>query len=402
MFAPAVIGRVKWRALRPGIHNKIETPPNGERLKKKQLILGLVALVALVALFIWGREKFHFDFGVFRTQLAEADWRKIALGIICIYVAFVFRSVRWAALLKHNKKIPPFSLFGTQVIGFTAIALIGRVADPVRPYLVAKKTGLPLSSQLAVYIVERLFDAGSMALIFSVAMLWIPEADIIKATSHSTMVSTLEHRSPILATLFARYGGLMLTLMGAAFLFAVRLWGAAVATFFEHTLGLVSKKLGAAVGDKIRTFHSGLDTMRTFSEFAVTVSLSIAMWILIAYAYLITCRAFTASPELASLSAPKCVLLMIASGGASIFQLPVIGWFTQIGIVAATITGLIGASPEAATACAASILLVTFLATIPMGLIWAQLEHVSLRKVTHESEVADEIAVDHPAINEAE
>jgi hypothetical protein len=37
----------------------------------------------------------------------------------------------------------------------------------VRPYLVAKKTGLPLSSQMAVYIVERLFDAGSMALIFS-------------------------------------------------------------------------------------------------------------------------------------------------------------------------------------------------------------------------------------------
>ncbi len=371
-------------------------------MKKKQLILGLVVLIALVALFIWGHQKFHFDFRVFRTQLAEADWRKIALGIICIYVAFVFRSVRWAALLKHNKKIPPFSLLGTQIIGFTAVALIGRVADPVRPYLVSKKTGLPLGSQLAVYIVERLFDAGSMALIFSIAMLWIPEADIIKATSHSSMVSALEHRSPILATLFARYGGLVLTLMGAAFLFAVRLWGAKVASFFEHTLGLVSKKLGAAIGDKIRTFHSGLDTMRSFSEFAVTASLSIAMWILIAYAYLVTCRAFTASPELASLTPPKCVLLMIASGGASIFQLPVIGWFTQIGIVAAAITGLIGASPEAATACAASILLVTFLATIPVGLIWAQFEHVSLRKVTHESEVAEEIDVDQPAPNPAE
>jgi hypothetical protein len=90
---------------------------------------------------------------------------------------------------------------------------------------------------------------------------------------------------------------------------------------------------------------------------------------------------------------------MIASGATSIFQLPIIGWFTQIGIVAATITGLIGASPEAATACAASILLVTFLATIPVGLIWAQFEHVSLRKVTHESEIAEEIAVDQPAPN---
>jgi uncharacterized membrane protein YbhN (UPF0104 family) len=375
---------------------------NGERLKKRQLILGLVVLAALVALFIWGRQKFHFDFGVFRTQLAEADWRKIALGIGCIYFAFVFRSVRWAALLKHNKKIPPFSLLGIQIIGFTAVALIGRVADPVRPYLVSKKTGLPLGSQLAVYIVERLFDAGSMALIFSIAMLWIPEADIVKATSHSRMISAMEHHSPVLATFFARYGGLALTLIGALFLVAVRLWGTAVASFFEISFGLLSKKLGAAIGEKIRTFHSGLDTMRTFSEFAVTASLSIVMWILIAYAYLVTCRAFTASPELASLNPAKCVLLMIASGGASIFQLPVLGWFTQIGIVAATITGLIGATPEAATACAASILFVTFLATIPVGLIWAQFEHVSLRKVTHESEVAEEIAVDQPATNAAE
>ena len=371
-------------------------------MKKKQLILGLVLLAALVGLFLWGRHKFHFDFGVFRTQLAEADWRKIALGTACIFLAFAFRSVRWANLLKHNKKVPPFSLLGTQVMGFTAIALIGRVADPVRPYLVSKKTGLPLSSQLAVYIVERLFDAGSMALIFSTAMLWIPEADIVKATGHSSMVTALEHHWPLLAILFAKYGGLLFTLLSALFLVAVRLWGTAVASFFEHSFSLVSKKLGVAIGDKIRTFHSGLDTMRTFPEFAVTASLSIGMWVLIAYAYLITCRAFGASPELASLSPQKCVLLMIASGGASIFQLPVLGWFTQIGIVAAAITGLIGASPEAATACAASLLLVTFLSTIPVGLIWAQFEHVSLRKVTHESEVAEEIVVDHPAANAAE
>ena len=78
-----------------------------------------------------------------------------------------------------------------------------------------------------------------------------------------------------------------------------------------------------------------------------------------------------------------------------------LGWFTQIGIVAATLSGLFGASPEAATACAASMLLVTFLGVIPLGLIWAQFEHVSLRKVTQESEVAEEVAVD-PAVNAAE
>ena len=124
-------------------------------MKKKQLILGLVVLVALVALFLWSRERFHFDSGAFRAQVAQADWHKIAIGIACIYLAYVVRSARWAQLLRHNKKVHPLSLFGTQAMGFTAIALIGRVADPVRPYLVSKKTGLPLSSQFAVYIVER-------------------------------------------------------------------------------------------------------------------------------------------------------------------------------------------------------------------------------------------------------
>jgi len=376
-------------------------PWDGERLKKNRWILGLVVLALLVALIFWARDRIHFDFGVFRSELALADWRKIGLGAACIYLAYVFRSVRWALLIRHNKKVHPLSLLGTQVIGFTAVALIGRVADPVRPYLVAKKTGLPISSQIAVYIVERLFDAGSMALIFSIAMLWIPQAEIIRATSHSTMISTMEHHSPFLAALFARYGGLVLTLAGALFLVAVRLWGSVVATFFEVSFGVVSKRLGASLGEKIRTFHSGLDTMRSFSEFAVTASLSLGMWVLIALAYFVTCRAFVASPELSSFTPPKCVLLMIASGGASIVQLPVLGWFTQIGLVAATLSGLFGVGPEAATACAATLLLVTFLCIVPVGLVWAQIDHISLRKVTHESEQADEALEDNEAAETA-
>ena len=367
-------------------------------MKKRQLILGLVVLAALVALFLWGRHKFHFDFHVFRDQIAQASWTRIAIGLLCIYAGFTFRSVRWALLLKHNKKVPPLSLFGTQVIGFTAIALIGRVADPVRPYLVSKRTGLPLSSQFAVYIVERLFDAGSMALIFSLAMLWIPETEIIRVTSHSKMVVAVSQHSPMLAAILARFGGLFLTLAGALFLVAVRLWGPAVATFSERIFGLASRKLGAAIGEKIRTFHSGLDTMRTFSEFAATASLSIAMWVLIAFAYFVTMRAFAGSPPLATITAPKTVLMMIASGATSIFQLPVLGWFTQIGVVAAVLTGALGASPEAATACAAALLFVTFLGVIPVGLTWAQFEHINLRKVTHESEEeAEHIPADQPA-----
>jgi hypothetical protein len=351
-------------------------------LKKKQMILGLVVLVALVALVVWGRDKIHFDFAEFRAQLALANWWKIALGAGCIYLAYAFRSVRWALLLRHNKKVPLLSLLGTQVIGFTAVALIGRIADPVRPYLVAKKTGLPLSNQFAVYIVERLFDAGAMALIFCAAILLTPAG----AMPHPELVRK------------TAYWGLLFTVLGALFLVAVRMAGGWMAAFLEDALGLLSKKLGHAIGNKIRTFRTGLDTMRSFSDFASVISLSLGMWVLIALAYLETCQAFVASPELASMTPAKCVLLMVVSGGASIVQLPVLGWFTQIGFVTAALSKFFGAAWEPATACAAMLLVVTFLCIIPIGLIWAQFEHVSLRKITEESEHAsEELPLDDPA-----
>lgn len=355
---------------------------NGERLKKNQLVLGLVVLAALVALVVWGRDRIHFDFGVFRSQLALADWRKIGIGFACIYLAYLFRAVRWALLLRHHKKVAPLSLLGTQVIGFTAVALIGRVADPVRPYLVAKRTGLPLFSQVAVYIVERMFDLGSMALIFSTVLL----------TAHES----LPHPELLLKT---AKGGLIVTVAMAAFTFGVRVAGGAIAGFMEKSLGLFSTRLGHSVGQKILTFRSGLDTMRSLGDFAAASALSLGMWGLITLAYLETTTAFVASPELSAMTLAKCMVLMAASMVASGFQLPVLGWFTQIGIVAAAFSGFFGVAAEPATACAATILLVTFLGIVPVGLIWARFEHVSLRKVAHESEQADEeLAENEPAV----
>jgi hypothetical protein len=98
----------------------------------------------------------------------------------------------------------------------------------------------------------------------------------------------------------------------------------------------------------------------------------------------------------------KCMLLLAFSGTVSVFQLPVLGWFTQIGVVAAALVSFYGAAPEASTACAAMLLVVSFLSIVPVGLIWAQFEHVSLRKVTVESEHAgEELTVDEPANEEA-
>jgi len=349
-------------------------------VKNSKVIVSVIVLALLVGFGVWAYYHVAFSFTNFKAQLAQADWSKIAIGLGCIYLGYVFRAARWAMLIRHNKKVGPFSLLGTQVIGFTSVALVGRVADLTRPYLTAKKTGLPLSTQIAVYIVERLFDAGSMALIFSSVILFSP-------------AGALPHPE-----IFKKVGiwGLAGTAAGALFLVAVRLAGGAVAGFFEKSLGVLSKGLGHAVGEKIRGFQTGLDTLRTPTDLAITLGLSLAMWGLITITYLQTASAFTASPQLAAMTLAKGMVLMVVSGGASVFQLPVLGWFTQIGVVAAALSSFFGVAPEPATACAATLLLVTFLGIVPVGLIWAQFEHVSLRKVAAESEhAAEDVAHEH-------
>lgn len=345
---------------------------------RNKRVLWLVAVVLVAALFWYVLHHIHFDWAVVGRQLRLADWRLILLGLACIYLGYILRGYRWARLMRHKEKLPPFSLVGTQVMGFTAVALIGRVADLSRPYLVSKKTGQPLASQIAVYVVERLFDAGSMALIaFSVIAL-SPAA----AVPHSVRK--------------AAFVGLGLTVAGALFLAAVRLAGDRIAAALGRASSVVSAKAGLAVEKKIQSFHSGLDTIRTFSDFSVVAACSIAMWLLIALAYFFTLRAFSASHPLATATPARAVILMIASGVVSTLQLPILGWFTQIFGVAATIVALFGASAEASLGCAAALLLVTFVGIVPVGLVWARVDRVSLIQVAEASEHAGEELVHHP------
>ncbi len=346
---------------------------------RNKRILWLIALIIVAALFWYVFHHVHFQWAVFVEQIRLADWRLMLLGLACIYVGYGIRGYRWARLMRHQEKLPPFSLVGTQVMGFTAVALIGRVADLSRPYLVSKKTGQPVTSQIAVYIVERLFDFGSMGLIaFSVIVLSpagaLPHPEVVRR---------------------AGFVGLGLTAAGGLFLLAVRLAGDRVAALMGRIFSLISTRAGHAVEKKIQAFQSGLDTIRTFSDFAVVAASSLVMWGLIALAYLLTMWAFVASPPLAAMTPGRAVLLMVFSGGVSALQLPVLGWFTQIGFVAAAIGNFFGASPEASLGCAAALLLVTFLGIIPVGLAWARFDRVSLIQVAEESEHAGEALVHH-------
>ena len=339
-------------------------------MKRRQWVAGLVALILLAVLTALNRNRIHFDFRLFRSQLALADWSKIALAVGCIYVGYVVRAVRWHWLLRHSRKVSLFPLMAVQIMGATAVALFGRVADLTRPYLASKKTGLPISLQIAVYVIDRVFDAGSLALFFG----------------GTIFLSQLQSVFLRKAALVALSG----TLIGTVFLIALRLSGDTVAFFFERVSTRVSKKLGVAAGHKLRTFHTGLDAIRSFSDIVVVAVSSVCLWGLIAMAYVETSRAFIANRQLATMTFSQCIPLLAVSSGASFFQLPVLGWFSQIGLVAAGMSAIYRVPAEVSTAWSATLLLVTLLSPIPAGLIWAQVEGISLRKVTAESEHSSE------------
>jgi hypothetical protein len=339
-------------------------------LKKNRLIISLVVLAALAGLAFWAQGRVHFDFARFRVQLADVDWRYVITAILCIYGGYGVRSVRWALLMRHNKKVPVFSLLGPQIIGFTGVALLGRFADLTRPYLVAKKTGEPLTSQIGVYVVERLFDLGAMAVFITWAMWLIP----VGGLTHPEIVENVKR------------GFLIATGAGAVFMVSIRVAGDAVAAFFEKAFGLLSKKIGHVVGQRLRTFHEGLNTIRTYSDFGIVTALSLLNWFLILLAYFETVRAFRADVHLARMSLAQCMVIVACSGGASFLQPPIIGWFWQIGAVGEAIHGFLGVGREAAWACSTMLLVDTFLSVLPVGLVWAQFAHVNLRQVAAESE----------------
>ncbi|HZY61636.1 MAG TPA: lysylphosphatidylglycerol synthase transmembrane domain-containing protein [Edaphobacter sp.] len=341
-------------------------------MKKKQngwLWVVLAAVLALIVVLF--RDRVNFDWRIFWRQLRHASAIHILAGIALIYATYWLRSIRWAVFLTPVKKVPAYALLGPQFIGFTGVALFGRLADLTRPYLVSRKIGLPLSSQVAVYAIERMFDLGAAAVVFSSALAFTPK----NLPHHDKFVHAGEMC-------------LALTLIIAAFALVVRISGEIVAGFARATIGKLSEPAGEAIATRILGFREGLNTFTSVRDFGFAVLLSLAMWGMIGMAYVQTAHAFVHTPELANLTFSRTMLLMAASIGGSALQPPIIGWFTQIAVTATAMHEFYGAPVEAATACGAVLLIVTSLCIIPAGVLYSRLERVSLKNVARESEAA--------------
>jgi hypothetical protein len=90
-------------------------------------------------------------------------------------------------------------------------------------------------------------------------------------------------------------------------------------------------------------------------------------------------------PHLSNMDVPHVVLLMGFSMVGSVVQLPAVGGGSQLAVISA-LQVIYGIPPELAVSCGMLLWLVTFVSVVPAGLALAHFEHVSLRKLSKESE----------------
>jgi glycosyltransferase 2 family protein len=325
------------------------------------ILIPLVLIVLALALWL-GRGHINFDWRSLGQQLRSVSISLVLAGIAFNYLGYWLRAWRWAVLLSPIHKSSTLKIFPSQLIGFTIVGLFGRLSDLARPYLIARRTGTTVATQLAVYSIERAFDLASAAILFSVTLAFAPR--------------DMPHHEA-----FARAGAVSLaaTLFLAAFALALRFAGARIASLAARALHPISPKFAESAAARILEFSHGLRIVSTLREFLSALAISLLMWVAIAFTYLFGAHAFHASPQLAGLTFAATMLLLATGLGGSLFQLPILGWFTQIAVLATALHTFFDVPLETASACGTILLLVSNIAVIPAGLIAARVEGISLR-----------------------
>jgi len=344
----------------------------------------LVAAIGLGVLgFVAYRARGLFHFGDFSGEklfhaLRDANLFLLAISIVAIYGCYALRALRWKVFQQNLGPSHFWRIYAMTLAGFSAIFLLGRAGEPIRPLLLARKEKLPVSGMFGIYVLERLFDAASTAVIAAIGLLLFQ--------NHATageMTGTLQTAAKTTGTIL--FAGV---LAAAAVLIYLRLHGTAL---LERRLQTVITKHGwrARAAGILLGFARGVQTIRSPGQLALAVLYSTAHWFLVLLVYLWVSHSF--GGRLASISMGDAMLVMAFTLVGSAVQVPGVGGGSQAGSIIAY-TAIFGVEREPAVAAAIVLWLISFamcsLAGVPL-LIREGWSIGELRQVAKSEKVAE-------------
>jgi hypothetical protein len=336
--------------------------------KRLAIFLAAVALAGAVAYAIWRWRQSGFDWNEFAAALKHVDWSWLTLGAALVLATYLGRALRWEVMLKPL--CPDASLwriFTATAIGFTAVVLFGRAGEPVRPYLIAKQSGVTFSSQIAAWIVERMLDLLMVLLIFGIALTQVSSSSIQPGPKTRVILEA---------------GGYTAGITGAvslALLIALRQLRGTVQQKLLEALAFLPQKALERIRGVLASFDEGMQSTRQTGATLLLVLYTVVEWCVIAGAFWCVCRAFPATAKLGL--ADVVILLGFVAFGSAV-QIPGVGGGMQIATVL-VLTEFFGVGIAAASGVALTLWVVSFVVIVPFGLVLAFHEGIQWRNLRH-------------------
>src|SRR5215813_11000797 len=136
--------------------------------------LVLVLTVGLLTFFLRG-----VDLHAVWTETRHADGWLLLLAVCLTLLTYTLRAFRWQYLLAPIGPTRFSTAFQTTVIGFAASFLLpARAGEVLRPYLLARREGLPPTACFATIILERLLDLVTVLLLFGAFVVLVAPASL--------------------------------------------------------------------------------------------------------------------------------------------------------------------------------------------------------------------------------
>jgi glycosyltransferase 2 family protein len=351
---------------------------------RRWLWLGIstVVLVLIIYNLRQNPEWRQFNWHRLWASLVSARPGLLILALVGVYSTYVVRALRWQFLMHPIKKGSLWVLFVGQMLGFSSIYLVGRPGEFVRPAYIARKESLPITSMVAVWLMERIFDSICLVMLFSVVLYFAP----VEMNSAGGHVLSVMHT--------AGNAMLIITAVLVAGLAAYRLKTQALMDLTIRKARFLPQKVQHYIQHFLRSFAEGLQVVRSLPDFLGSVVLSVALWCINATIFWLTLKSLGGA--LGDLVWLAAALVMFCASMGLVVQFPGIGGGYQVGIVLA-LTEIFRIGADVSTGAA---ILLWLMMSFPVMLVSAGLlayEGLSIKRleaITEEGEMEQEAAVE--------